>query len=213
MKHRKRLAAALFAGALVSVVVYWQSRSDHRNEDLLARHKEAVILTYLPAPLTANPWHRYRCPASPSGPGGGFMGTEGIVPDRDPKTGKPMVGTGTYPWNPGPVTIDSGDNSVLETIRRFVGLRSAWKVVQNVPCRVVPYGSVGTVYSRPLKNRITFRYKQHAQGGFFHPDGVEELHTGTVDRPTGATEVIIWVQNEGVDWPESTSLDLARLPQ
>ena len=212
MKHRKRLAVALLAGGAASVVFYWQSRSQKGNDDLLARHKEAIVLTFSPAPLTDNPWHKYRFPSTPSAQGGGLIQTEGIAADKDPKTGKPLVGTGTYPWNPGSITIDGSENSALETIRRFVGIEPGYKMTQNVPSSVVPHGSVGTVYCQPLKNRITFRYRQRANGGLFHPNGVEELRTGYVDRPTGGTSYIIWVQDAGTEWPETTPLDLARMP-
>lgn len=94
-------------------------------------------------------------------------------------------------------------------------INSGHGVTQTVPSKVVPIGSVGTVYYQIQKNRATFNYKHYLNAGRhilgFNPDGTEDLHKGQVDRPTGGVGFVIWVQIAGSQWPESTTLDLTRM--
>jgi hypothetical protein len=211
MKLQKRLVLALLLGGSASVMFYWLGRSDNRNDDLLTRHKEAIILKSSPTPLTDNPWYKYHGPSTLSFPGGGaVVQTEGLVADMDAHS-KPMRGTGTYPWSPGPLTLDQQKASGLFLSGKFAKNHLGYKTTQDVPSNIVPYGSIGTVYYHFVKNRTTFSYMHHARSGFFRSDGPAEPYTGQVDRPTGGASFVIWVQPAGAEWPESTDLDLASM--
>lgn len=173
------------------------------------RYESATNQNNFSVPVAENPWHKYH------GPGGGALQTTGIPQSTGPD-GHPTPGTGTFPWNPGSVAVylEANVSASLncEYAAASVGLTSGVSITQNVPSRDVKLGDEGTVYYRILKTRTTFNYKHYLQGGRhivgFNPDGSETQHKGQVDRPDGGAAFIVWVQQAGSLWPETTTMEL-----
>lgn len=170
--------------------------NDLRKVSLLAAIPIGLTLIRLavrsqlpPSAPTDNLWHLYRTPPSQGFPGGGLMQTAGIAPDKDRRTGKPLLGTGTYPWQPGKVTLSS------DSVR----------VTRNVPGKIVPLHSVGTVYYRIEKSPL----RHDAPGSSQGTSSVSQ--DKALDASGSSISLAVWVRPDGSDWPEKTSLDLTRV--
>lgn len=130
-------------------------------------------------PQPDNLWHKYK------GPGGGALQTEGIRADKD-RHGKPRFGTGTYPWNPGPVTIEVDGNR---------------RITQNGPSKIIPVGAIGTVYYKVVQNRRKLPTLSETQ----------KWADAQAEPPTNSISFVVWVQPPASEWPEVTARDLTKM--